>query len=68
VASGMAAVVISSDVAELTELCDRVAVMVDGRVEAELSGSYLNEANLTQASFETAQPTVTSTASGARRP
>ena len=61
VAGGMGVIVISSDVTELTELCQRVVVMVDGRIEAEFSGPYLNEANLTQASFETSRPKMTGT-------
>ncbi len=52
VEGGVAAVVVSSDVAELAELCDRVVVLVDGRIEADLRGSYLTHENLTRASFE----------------
>lgn len=58
-ADGVAAVIVSSDVAELAELCDRVVVMVDGRVGTELAGSDLTHENLTLASFEADQDGVT---------
>ncbi|MCO6062756.1 sugar ABC transporter ATP-binding protein, partial [Pseudomonas sp. MOB-449] len=41
-AQGLAVVFYSSDDEELLALCDRVLVMLEGRVVAELSGSSLN--------------------------
>jgi ribose transport system ATP-binding protein len=43
---GAAVVVASSDAKELVEICDRVLVMRDGGVRAELSGRDLSEAAL----------------------
>jgi ribose transport system ATP-binding protein len=43
---GNAAMVVSSDFAELVELCDRVLVLRAGRVLADVSGDELTEARL----------------------
>jgi ribose transport system ATP-binding protein len=49
VAAGGAAVVISSsDLEELADLCNRVLVLVDGRLSAELSGAELTETAITR--------------------
>lgn len=44
---GVAVVVASSDVEDLVHLCDRVHVLVHGRISAELSGPALTEQALT---------------------
>jgi ribose transport system ATP-binding protein len=44
--SGAGVLVSSSDTKELIMLCDRVVVLRDGRVAAELSGPHLTEAQL----------------------
>lgn len=49
VADGAAAVVTSSDTDELYALCQRVLVLRNGRVAAELTGQQLTVANLTRA-------------------
>ena len=53
--AGTAILFYSSDDAELLELCDRVLVLHDGIVSAELGGSNLNRANLVAASMGTGQ-------------
>jgi ribose transport system ATP-binding protein len=53
-AAGLPVVVISSDVAELVDLCDRVLVMADGRIAAELAGPDLTPSTLARAHFEQA--------------
>jgi len=53
-AAGMPIVVISSDAAELLDVCDRVLVMADGRIAAELTGPDLTPASLARAQFEQA--------------
>ena len=50
-AAGLAVVVVSSDLVEIEELCDRAVVLVDGRVAAALAGSDLTVARLVAASF-----------------
>ena len=45
---GAAVVISSSDLEELADLCNRVVVLVDGRITAELSGSDLTEASITR--------------------
>jgi ribose transport system ATP-binding protein len=45
---GAAVVVSSSDLEELADLCDRVLVIVDGRISAELRGAELTEGNITR--------------------
>ena len=46
--AGAAVVVSSSDLEELADLCDRVLVIVDGRVSAELTGAELTEGAITR--------------------
>ena len=45
---GAAVVVSSSDLEELADLCDRVLVIVDGRISAVLQGAELTEGNITR--------------------
>jgi ribose transport system ATP-binding protein len=45
---GAAVVVSSSDLEELADLCDRVLVIVDGRISAELEGAELTEGAITR--------------------
>lgn len=45
---GAAVVVSSSDLEELADLCERVLVIVDGRISAELQGAELTEGNITR--------------------
>jgi ribose transport system ATP-binding protein len=45
---GAAVVVSSSDLEELADLCDRVLVIVDGQISAELSGAELTEGAITR--------------------
>ncbi len=56
--AGTAIIFFSSDDAELLNLCDRVLVMHDGEVCAELSGDALNHANLMAASMGTQRQQV----------
>jgi ribose transport system ATP-binding protein len=41
----------STDLEELVNVCDRVLVMYDGGVAAELSGALLTEGNIIRASM-----------------
>ncbi|MDX2007655.1 MAG: sugar ABC transporter ATP-binding protein [Meiothermus sp.] len=50
-AEGMAVIFNSSDEDELLSLCDRVLVMLEGCIVAELSGAALNRAALVEASL-----------------
>jgi len=50
--AGAAAIVVSSDAEELTNLCDRVLVLVDGRSVAEVPRSGLDPAVLVQLSYQ----------------
>jgi ribose transport system ATP-binding protein len=52
---GTAIVLYSTDDQELLGLCDRVLVLRDGEVTAELSGSTLTHAELVRASMESNQ-------------
>jgi ribose transport system ATP-binding protein len=45
-ASGLAVVMVSSELAELVALCDRIVVMADGRVTAILDGPTSTEADI----------------------
>jgi ribose transport system ATP-binding protein len=45
---GAAIIVSSSDLEELADLCDRVLVIVDGRISAELKGAELTEGAITR--------------------
>jgi ribose transport system ATP-binding protein len=49
---GMAVLVISSEPEELPDLCDRVLVMAEGRVVAELSGDALTRDRIVAASYD----------------
>jgi ribose transport system ATP-binding protein len=51
---GAAVVLSSSDLEELADLCNRVLVLVDGRIAAELAGSDLTEAAITREFMPTA--------------
>jgi ribose transport system ATP-binding protein len=44
--AGMAVVIVSSELAELVGLCDRIVVMADGRVTATLDGPSATEAEI----------------------
>ena len=46
--NGAAVIVSSSDLEELADLCDRVLVIVDGRISAQLHGAELTEGNITR--------------------
>jgi ribose transport system ATP-binding protein len=50
-ANGTAILVISSDNEELVTLCERVLVMVEGRVTGELAGSEITEERIVSLSF-----------------
>jgi len=52
-AAGTAILFYSSDDEELLNLCNRVLVLHDGRIQAELAGETLNHANLVAASMGT---------------
>jgi len=45
---GAAVVISSSDLEELSNLCDRVLILVDGQLAAELSGKEVSEATITR--------------------
>lgn len=51
VAEGRALVVVSSDLAELMTLCDRIAVMSAGRIAAEFTPDAWSEEAITRAAF-----------------
>jgi len=59
--SGAGVVVLSSDVKELMTLCDRVLVLRDGRVAAELERQELSEARLVSTSLGLEQPSLQAT-------
>ena len=46
--NGAAVVVSSSDLEELADLCDRVFVIVDGKISSVLEGAELTEGNITR--------------------
>ena len=48
---GSAVIVISSDDDELPELCDRIVVMVEGRVAGELNGEDIRKENILQLNY-----------------
>ena len=50
-ADGMAVLAISSEPDELPELCDRVAVMSEGRIVKELNGAEVTRAGIIAASY-----------------
>jgi len=47
-ASGTSIVISSTDIEELVAICSRVIVMVDGRIDREIVGEDVTEANLTR--------------------
>jgi ABC-type sugar transport system ATPase subunit len=53
----MAIIVISSETEELPGLCDRVLVMVEGRIATELSGAAITREALVQASYLSTEET-----------
>ena len=53
--AGMAVLVISSEPDELPDLCDRVLVMAEGRIVAELSGAAMTRRAIVAASYAAAQ-------------
>lgn len=58
--SGISVLFYSSDEDELVALCDRVLVMLEGRIVAELSGPNLNRGNLVRSSLGEPSPAQTS--------
>ena len=50
-AGGISVIVISSEAEELPELCDRVLVMVEGRIVRELTGDDITRNAIVQASY-----------------
>jgi ribose transport system ATP-binding protein len=54
VASGAAAIVVSSDHEELEQLCDRVVVLADGRVVAELGPGEVGAARISHLTLDAA--------------
>jgi ribose transport system ATP-binding protein len=46
--AGAAIVISSSDLEELADLCDRLLVIVDGEISAELTGDQLTESRITR--------------------
>ncbi|MEU9967537.1 sugar ABC transporter ATP-binding protein [Streptomyces malaysiensis] len=66
-ADGAAVVVASSDTEELCRLCDRVLVLGQGRITAELSGRGLTEADLVRATLGGAEAAHPSFAHGGSR-
>jgi ribose transport system ATP-binding protein len=64
--NGAAVIVSSSDLEELADLCDRVLVIVDGRIGAELKGAELTEGNITRGFMPMASvPAEAASANGA---
>ena len=50
--AGAGALIVASDFAELARMCDRVIVIVRGRVTGELSGADLTAHRMTEQTFE----------------
>ena len=48
---GVAVLLVSSDMEEIMELCDRTITVFQGHINGEFSGSDINQDNLTAASF-----------------
>ena len=48
---GVAVLLVSSDMEEIMELCDRTITVFQGHVNGEFSGNAINQDNLTSASF-----------------
>jgi ABC-type sugar transport system ATPase subunit len=59
VAAGRAAIVFASDVHELLLYCDRIVVMYEGRITADLTGEAMTERRITAASFGRAEAEAT---------
>jgi ribose transport system ATP-binding protein len=59
-ARGKALVVVSSELSELLALCDRIAVLSDGRLVATFDRSSFDEAAITEAAFSGYQGSATS--------
>ena len=66
-ASGVAILLISSEIEEVLGLAHRVLVMRGGRVVAELVGRRITEEAILDASFGRGERRMTSTTSGAPR-
>ena len=49
---GTGVLVVSSDVEELVQLCDRIVVMVEGRISGELSGAHITEESVLRLSYK----------------
>jgi ribose transport system ATP-binding protein len=54
--AGCAVVIVSDELTELARLCDRVLVMVDGRVVADLDRAEVTVTRLTELAFGSASP------------
>lgn len=52
VAQGAGAIVVASDFEELAQVCDRVAILREGRIVGELSSGNITAEALTQAAFQ----------------
>lgn len=61
--AGKAIVIASTENAELLGLCDRIVVMYDGRIAAELNGETISEYELTSATMGVAKATADAEAS-----
>jgi ribose transport system ATP-binding protein len=57
VAGGAGALVVSSDFEELSRVCDRVLVLADGRIVADVSGDELDPQRLTELSYSATEMT-----------
>lgn len=49
-AEGMGVIFVGSELKEILSVCDRVLVMSNGKLTADLSGNEMNEENLVKAS------------------
>jgi ribose transport system ATP-binding protein len=52
--AGAAAIVVSSDHEELEQVCDRVLVLADGRVAAELGPGHVDAARISHLTLDAA--------------
>jgi ABC-type sugar transport system ATPase subunit len=57
VAGGAGALVVSSDFEELARVCDRVLVLTDGRIVADVSGDELDPQRLTELTYSATEMT-----------